>query len=353
MFVKSVPKKTIGSLFCFVCLMALLSPTSAQAGFGWTPAPETVAPQQPATPTPDNTAPANVSGPLTPEPDSQLPVPVGNVESAPVEQPKPTPEPLVVDNNPMSAPIDEKPPVETAKPAPVVPILAPNTPVVGDDVVEGFGKDIPLAMALHDIVPAKYAYAFSPSDIAGSKISWRGGKPWLDVLKDALAPYNFDVTVTDNQIIIFTKQAPIAPAPAPSAPKPQPVSSADPLPLTEAETTPAAPAPTMVARLPAEVIAANAESTYKSAINLEQKQRWEARLGTTLRQTIESWSKTAQVELNWSTPYDYPINSAFYFDGSFAEAVNSILSSYGKENTPPKARLYPNLPEGPSVLMVN
>lgn len=358
MFMNLFPKESSGSIFGLVCLIGLLSPSLAHAGFEWTPPPANVA-AAPTTPssTELNAAPA---GPLTPEPDSGLPVPVGNVESAPVAtSPEPTPEPIkepiVVDN----APVPQPAPV-VAEPAPT-PAPAP-TPI-SDDVVEGFGKDIPLAMALRDIVPAKYAYAFSPRDIAGVKISWRGGKPWQDVLKDALAPYDFDVSVNENNIVIFAKQytAPVA-SPAASAPvappvAPAPSASADPLPLVSADE----PAPTMVARRPADMDTGAAPAEVKkddtplirTAVDMNDTRRWEARPGKTLRQTLEVWAKESNVELNWSTPYDYPINNAFYFDGSFAQAVDSLLSTYGRENPNPKGRLYPNLPEGPSVLMVN
>lgn len=363
MFMNLFPKESSGSIFGLVCLIGLLSPSLAHAGFEWTPPPANVA-AAPTTPssTELNAAPA---GPLTPEPDSGLPVPVGNVESAPVVTPsEPIQEPIVVDN----APVPESTP-EPAKPVVVeaAPVAEPTPTPVSDDVVEGFGKDIPLAMALRDIVPAKYAYAFSPRDIAGVKISWRGGKPWQDVLKDALAPYDFDVSVNENNIVIFAKQytAPVA-APAASAPVAPPVvpapeqtSNADPLPLVSADE----PAPTMTARRPAEMDTAGTVPTaevkkddaplVRTAVDMNDTRRWEARPGKTLRQTLEVWAKESNVELNWSTPYDYPISNAFYYDGSFAQAVDSLLSTYGRENPNPRGRLYPNLPEGPSVLMVN
>jgi hypothetical protein len=394
MFMNLLPKESAGSIFRFVCLIGCLSPSVAHAGFDWTPPP--AAPTHQAAPVAQDAAPA---GPLTPEPDA-LPVPVGNVESAPVSHN----EPLVINNKPTPAPvaapiptpapvaekIDEQPtpavaedlpaptpvpapapapaPIAKAKPTPAPIPVATAAPAA---VVEGFGKDIPLVIALRDIVPAKYAYAFSPKEVAGTKISWRGGKVWQDVLKDALAPHGLNLSVTDTQIIIFANEnkssdaAPAAPAPTQTAkavaPTPAPDAAqtmfatrpasvdADPIPL-------AAPKDAQGVEAQEKMAAASAAPEthpVMTAMDMKSTRKWQARPGTTLRQTLEAWTKESNVELNWSTPYDYPINNAFYFDGQFTQAVDSLLSSYGGENPSPKGRLYPNLPEGPSVLMVN
>lgn len=373
MFMNLLPKESVGSIFRVLLVVGCLTPSVAKAGFDWTPPPAAPSAQAPA-PVVQDAAPA---GPLTPEPDA-LPVPVGNVEAAPV----PHNEPLVVDNTPSApapaaeptpapvAPVVEKTeaqppvaatPVEAApagdlRKAPAVaetptPAPTPAPAVASGPVVEGFGKDIPLAIALRDIVPAKYAYSFSPSNIAGSKISWRGGKQWQDVLKDALTPRGLDVSITENAIVIFEKQSRASAVPAPNEtmvagrPDSAPNTNAEPLPLVASQDAPAQetasqPAPTEIRRT-------------ASAMDMKSNRKWQARPGTTLRQTLEAWSKESNVELNWSTPYDYPINNAFYFDGEFTQAVDALLTSYGRETPSPKGRLYPNLPEGPSVLMIN
>jgi hypothetical protein len=87
--------------------------------------------------------------------------------------------------------------------------------------------------------------------------------------------------------------------------------------------------------------------------NTASKFVWTARPGATLKDVLSDWSKTAKVELDWVTPYDYPIGNAFTFKGTFEQAVDSLLGTYSRESPRPRGRLYPNLPEGPSVLMVN
>lgn len=68
------------------------------------------------------------------------------------------------------------------------------------DVIEGFGSDIPLALALQQIVPADYAYSFDPAVNPGLRVSWNGGKPWDQIIRDAVAPSNLNVTVSDKTV---------------------------------------------------------------------------------------------------------------------------------------------------------
>jgi len=334
-------KVTILSLVLGFAVLAG-SNTAAHAGFDWTPSPKAQAPAGMHTlksgePTADQT------GPLTPDPDSSasssLPVPVGDVQSSQLpDKAAPMPsmpednkvEPLAPEDVTSTAPVSA--PVEAAAPAEQTPVdLTPDdaaaasvpqetaAPVVTasseEPVLQGFGKDIALVLALRDIVPAGYALSFSNPADAGKHVSWRGGKVWHDVLNDALAPLGLTHVMAGSAVII----QPIGMEPAP-----QPVAAA---PAETAEPTP----PVMV----------------------ETKSEWSARPGSTLHEVMESWSKSANVDLQWMTPYDYPINNSFKFVGSYQEAVSNLLGQYGRENPRPRGRLYPNLPTGPSVLLIN
>lgn len=290
--------------FSILGLVVLTYPFASNAGFEWTPPPQLApAPVEPVNPIQEHV------GPLTPElsaeSDSSLSIPVGNVEQESVQ-------PSLV-----AAP--------EAKQLPDFP------------VVEGFGKEIPLAIALRDIAPSYFAYAFNPREIAGTKISWRGGKPWPEVLQAALAQQNLEAVVDGNNMTIFARQADITPVTPIVTEQPQLSPTADPVPLVESNPP---------------VVAEN-KNPAPPVVDMKQNQKWSARPGSTLRQTLESWSKVAGTEINWSTPYDYPIGNAFYFEGNFTDAVDSLLSSYGGESPSPKGRFYPNLPDGPSVLMIN
>ena len=88
-------------------------------------------------------------------------------------------------------------------------------------------------------------------------------------------------------------------------------------------------------------------------VDIQTSRRWEAAPGKTLRETLEGWSVVAGAEVEWMSPYDYPVDHAFVYEGKFDAAVDSILSLYSREQQRPRGKLYPNLPTGPSVLMVN
>lgn len=373
--------------------LAFFLPSAAHAGFGWTPAPSSPSHESAPAKGPN---PAPVSGPLTPEPDSAgtLPVPVGPVETGPLT-PTPAPENTttagmktmsggkVVEEKPVSpAPesletpsLEEQPtPTASSSVAPSAPSSPPQTaekiewaapPAVKETLpLQGFGKDLPLVMALRQIVPVDYAYGFASNDLAGTRIDWQGGKPWPSVLSDSLSAAGLRADISGKAVLIskMAEYAPLTPTPEAVSPNnllPVPVSSSatetnevQPLPLTDAQ--PAIPVPATAKSVEAPSPVAETEKPVPQVIeNAASKFMWTARPGATLKDVLSDWSKTAKVELDWVTPYDYPIGNAFTFKGTFEQAVDSLLGTYSQESPRPRGRLYPNLPEGPSVLMVN
>lgn len=87
---------------------------------------------------------------------------------------------------------DTKAPAATAKPD-----------VQSKDVLQGFGADMPLAMALGQIVPPNYAYSFGEGVNPGLKISWNGGKPWTDVLTEALKIHKLSYEITGKKLVLM------------------------------------------------------------------------------------------------------------------------------------------------------
>lgn len=79
------------------------------------------------------------------------------------------------------------------------------------DVIEGFGTDIPLALALRQIVPAQYAFSFGTDVNPGTTISWTGGQPWNSVLEMALTPRNIAFKLEGKKLILRSVEATPAP----------------------------------------------------------------------------------------------------------------------------------------------
>lgn len=70
------------------------------------------------------------------------------------------------------------------------------------EVHEGFGTDMPLAIALTQIVPPSYAYAFGTNVNPGQRVSWNGGKPWPDTINDMIAPLGLQALVQNRMVVI-------------------------------------------------------------------------------------------------------------------------------------------------------
>ncbi|MFA7276860.1 MAG: TcpQ domain-containing protein [Pseudobdellovibrionaceae bacterium] len=342
----------VGTLAC--CALSLSSP--ALAGFEWTPPPS----QEKVAPSP---AP---NGPLTPEMDSLPIAPVTPVDQAPVVEMPVQPQAPEQTQIPAATPDSDYLPVPGAKTSsglPDEPQILSNVPTEphqkaptpqqepagAANVISGFGSDIPLALALRDIVPPSYPYAFEKSEYAGVRISWNGGLPWIKVLENSLTPVGLKATLNSDTLYISAKTDPEQ-EPVPIEMQQQEPMSAvqEPLKLSTSE-----PALTEGIIAPATTTPKQEAPLQHAAGDVTTQHEWKARPGSTLRQTLETWSKIANVELEWMNPYDFPIANAYNYVGTFNEATESLISSFGRENPKPRGRFFPNEPDGPSVLMIN
>lgn len=95
-------------------------------------------------------------------------------------------------------PLEEEEKLAKVEPKEVIHWNTPET----FDVIEGFGSDMPLALALRQIVPPQYAFSFGDGVNAGMRISWQGGHPWNQVLSDALAPHGVATSVKHQKILL-------------------------------------------------------------------------------------------------------------------------------------------------------
>lgn len=495
-------------------LTALTTVKPALAGFDWTPPPQhqaappvKAAPAQPVESETLGQVPDIKSYPM----QDQAAVDVKEQIVAPAQEPAdnagmkmmaapssmPAPQKVPVIKMPTARQImlgaSANPPAVTAPMAAAAP-PPPATPKPKKvyKTVDGFGSDIPLALAMHQIVPASYSYSFDDGVDPGLRVSWNGGKPWNEVLEDAVMPFGLRVMITDDTVWLrktwdqdkdqemqqADDMAPImhdsgsqslaaAPAPMPSAPVPtvnadappamqvspapmapppvaappadetemhqpkplplyerlaaldtkshevapeqsyphhvpakrensvvapvkaamqvdsQPASMPAPTPAPGAPTTmPMAPngfAPTPIAPAPmaAPPTVASAPQALPSAPRNPQKpvaaipgatdtsahggtpvmdpfeiRFWQADQGASLRDVLERWSSTAGVALLWNSKYDYVLPTEIHMHGTFPDAITEILMHYNNFDPRPYGQLHPNLPSGPSVLVV-
>lgn len=277
-------------------------------------------------------------------------------------------------------------------PAPMSPAPSAAPSALRDaQTVEGFAKDISLALALSQVVPPSYAYKFANGVNPGQKVSWEGGKPWTQVLSDMLTGSDLQVVIIGNTVTVEqvasassaarsdsaqevaapvatppVEEVAVTEAPAAAETKVAKLSPDDtrdlPVPLrsvslaeqaAEARAAEAHEKKLVESQKEEKVSIATPRKGEAPVVDVQSSRRWEASPGKTLRETLEGWSAIAGAEVEWMSPYDYPVDHAFVYEGKFDTAVDSILSLYSREQQRPRGRLYPNLPTGPSVLMIN
>lgn len=103
-------------------------------------------------------------------------------------------------NNPISG-IDSKSltPVGTMGSVQSGPV---NATAVTYTMAEGFGADLPLALAVSQVVPDNFTHNFALGVDPGTTVSWQGGKAWNLVLEDMLRPQGLTAEIKNNTVTI-------------------------------------------------------------------------------------------------------------------------------------------------------
>lgn len=86
---------------------------------------------------------------------------------------------------------------------PAIPAAAAQVRV---GIADGFGKDVPLKVALLQILPPTLTAQFSQGVDAEQVVDWSGGKPWQAVLRDVVQPLHLRATVSGSVVRIDPAQ---------------------------------------------------------------------------------------------------------------------------------------------------
>ena len=333
---KRVAKLSLLSGCSLLFAVSLIS-SPVQAGFEWVPAqnatpPALLKPQEIIIPEPVYAQPEQMpvvemhhgdampTGGMrhmavTPEPDAESDAVVDDEMVAMYEEPA------------MAEPVDEMVSEEEAVIVEDVAVVTyeETMPKQAYATAYGFAKDMPLALALRQIVPASYAFSFETDVNIGTRVSWQGGEPWNTVLKTALGQQNLSATVYDDRILIRNAdmQVDIEPVDAPE--------------VVEAVNMSASAAPEALTSVPA-------------YLNVDDS--WLAVSGQTLRSVLSGWSDKTGVVLHWENVYDFAVSESWSYEGDYVHAVDALLGAFADETPRPIARLHPNAPEGPAILVV-
>ena len=245
--------------------------------------------------------------------------------------------------------------------------------------VVGFGSDMPLALAVQQIAPTDYTFSFSPGIDPGVRVSWDGGnKPWDQVLADTIAPIGLKARI-DGKIVHISgdgsvpgKQAALDQRPGQPVPlkdenvrrtnivdpgessKAQPLSTIASMEEAASQQAAIQPAAAEIATkettqeavpLLPEDQAAHDAGEQKISANTEQNNilagtvpgvrgTWAVRQGDSLKETLNAWSKEANVELVWDATHDYTVDADITVNDTFQSAVGMIVERGVKVDKP-------------------
>lgn len=215
----------------------------------------------------------------------------------------------------------------------VQPQSAPPSVAVPQPAVEkplaGFAKNIPLSVALRQILPANYSFSLAPDVDTSTAVSWQGGAVWREVLQAMLIGSGLAASEQGNNVNVYRTSgfamnmldsAPLVAAPAIA---PMPVAT---------QTVMMEPAP---------------ESAVGPIVD-----RWSADAGQTLRAVLEAWCQKAGVQLVWQAEYDYPLQASYATTSTFEDAVRNLLLGFQEAQPQPYASLHNNPSVGQAVLVI-
>lgn len=112
------------------------------------------------------------------------------------------PQPPIAQAAPLPAPQTVQKPYAAPQERSGIAVPVPAHPAPSYAQAVGFGTNIPLALAISQIVPPDYPYSFSENVNPGVRINWSGGKPWNVVLQEAIAPHGLTLVISGNGVMI-------------------------------------------------------------------------------------------------------------------------------------------------------
>lgn len=309
-------------------LVGLLSAgvsSSAFAGFQWVAPPKTIA-QEPM-------------NDMMNAPSAMVAIPQQDIGSELLPEP-------MMDGQIFAAPVAmQAPPIEETQMASMTDMpQMPMSTASPYATIAGFGRDIPMAMALGQIVPPEYSYSFGEGVIQGAKITWNGGKPWDEVLRAALAPLGYEAMIRNRYITIQKHTAESMAVPQEQMAMLQPTVS-QPIQLAKSSDS-IAPASVSPQAGADEMVSPQQSAETASGF-------WHADQGESLRTVVDTWSKDQNIQVIWQTEGDYVLPKTIHSDGSYQEALAAALESFGNSLPRPVGELHVGQDGTPPTLVVS
>ena len=352
----SMPNKTLTGTWGIAALVLGLAGTAtpALAGFEWIAPSDGGTYQAPsvnayAAPFPSSSSVSATMAPevispviITGQPDSTVPMPQAPAVAVPVP------------SIPAPAPTFGKNSGKTSL-ANATISMAPAS--ASSESVQGFASQIPLALALRQVLPAEYNFSIDQDVDMNTLVSYKGGKPWRDTLQGMLSTAGLvsneqGTTVTIGRANSGEPSSVISSSSAPTV---------SPALMENASVT--SPAPALPPLAPARSVGQSSYlvppvTTEEPIFNPVPANpglsggSWAAERGETLRKVLTDWCRRSGIELQWQAEYDYPIDASARFNSSFEDAVRQLLAGFDGARPQPIGELHTNPGAGQMVLVV-
>lgn len=236
-----------------------------------------------------------------------------------------------------AAPLQEVAPpvVATQAPPPLLPPLAPAP------AAERHAEAAPTPEAAAQVVPASAPTVLVPPSPA---------QPQAVLTPPPAAPVVIAPAAVEAPATVVAVEPSAAPVPA-----------AEPAAAAPAEAAPAPVADAIPAHVAAAVDAANDSITMESPVGVaspvvdpvvKKADSWTAERGQTLRDVLDAWCNRANVQMVWSSEFDYPLAASIAVNDSFENAVRTLLVGLSGASPQPVAKLHRQGGAGGSVLIV-
>lgn len=198
------------------------------------------------------------------------------------------------------------------------------TPTKAEDVyavAHGFGKDVPLALALRQIVPADFGYAVQDNANLGLRVDWNGAKPWNEVLNMAIEGYDLEAVIIEKTVLIKKVGTKVQP---PKAKIPSMVIDDKPLAESANEEK-------------SEMVYEDIKITQNASLNptkLTTKMnpttvsQWQASKGDDLYPVLVQWCNASGVKLFWNVKDRFELPENIHVEGDFEMAIQRLLMAF-------------------------
>ena len=219
---------------------------------------------------------------------------------------------------------------------------------ITDDVVQGFAAQIPLVLALRQVLPAGYGFSLDQGVDMDALVSYKGGKSWRETLGAMLGSVGL-VSHEQGMSVAISNASSVGLSAGSAHSAVAAKSASDALPVVLQPTMSDVNVPVVDAR--GSLVVPSPLGVAPPGVDGGDS-GWAVMRGDTVRKALTEWCLRAGVELQWLAEYDYPVEASAHFSGGFEDALRGLLAGFESAHPQPIAELHSNPGAGQGVLVV-